>query len=87
MNKKMDKICSDSVFIEKDQHLQMDKMKEIFKSGSSEDIKNMFFPFGGSSELNISGIAENQVRKHSKVLNHKNRTFLKRLLKHRNETG
>ena len=61
-------------------------MKEIMKNGSVDDIKHFFFKSPTSSDLNISGVAENQIKRHSQVLNHRNRNALKQMFMQAKET-
>ena len=44
-----DIFSSNSVFIEKDVSLNVDKMKVILNSGSSSGIHHLFFPFKNPS--------------------------------------
>ena len=77
----------DSVFIEKDQAKEIDNMKQIIKNGSVNDIKDFFFQSTTSNDLSISRVTENQIKRHSQVLNHRNRNVLKQMLQHVKETG
>lgn len=77
----------DSVFIEKDQAKEIDNMKQIIKKGSVNDIKDFFFKSTTSNDLSISRVTENQIKRHSQVLNHRNRNVLKQMLQHAKETG
>lgn len=79
--------AQDAVFIEKDQSQEIDQMRKIMKEGSPDDIKNFFFKSSTSSDLNISGVAQNQIKKHSQVLNLRNKNCLKYMLKQVKETG
>ena len=76
---------SDPVFIEKNAELEISEMRNILSSGSSEDIKNFLFSSINANDLNIGKITERQIKKHSEVLSHQNKSYLKNLLKHQKE--
>ena len=62
-------------------------MKKMLNTSSTKDIQNFFFSSSVTRDLNIRKLTDNQIKKHSSILTHKNRTLLKNLFMSQNETG
>ena len=56
-------------------------MKAILESRSVENIHKYFFKSQHANSLNISGVAENQIKKHCQVLSSKNKYMVQGLLR------
>ena len=61
-------------------------MKEILKGGNTSQIRRRFF-CDGITNLNLTHVVELQIKKHSKILNHRKNKMLRYLLKELKHKG
>lgn len=70
-----------SIFIESNNLHTINELNQLKNTASGDQIKQFFYPSSRGKDIDIHKITNNQINKHLQVLNNKNKSTLKNLLK------
>ena len=62
-------------------------MKKLNLTGTAKDIQKFFFSKTKAQDFDASKLTQDLINKHSKVMDHKNRSLLRQLLKASHTNG